>query len=181
MKPLNRGKFFEMFPLPEAQETALSQILDMMEHDETLDDLRQCAYFLATIEHETAHTYRPVEEYGKGAGHAYGKPDPRTGQTYYGRGYVQITWLSNYGHLGQVLGLDLINHPELALAPHTSYQIASQGMTKGLFTGRRLSNYINNEKCDYVNARRIINGLDKADKIASRAEHFEECLRASQS
>jgi len=34
---------------------------------------------------------QPIEEYGKGKGMKYGSPDPETGQTYYGRGFVQTT------------------------------------------------------------------------------------------
>jgi hypothetical protein len=54
------------------------------------------AYVLATVYHETASTMEPIEEYGKGAGHSYGEPDPETGQVYDGRGYVQLTWKDNY-------------------------------------------------------------------------------------
>ncbi|MEE4406756.1 hypothetical protein [Enterobacter mori] len=54
------------------------------------------AYVLATTYHETAFTMQPIEEYGKGAGHPYGEPDPETGLAYYGRGYVQLIWKDNY-------------------------------------------------------------------------------------
>jgi hypothetical protein len=59
-------------------------------------DDRHLAYVLATAFHETARTMQPIEEYGKGKGKSYGAPDPQTGQTYYGRGYVQLTWKENY-------------------------------------------------------------------------------------
>ncbi|TOE35570.1 hypothetical protein CGJ43_25525, partial [Vibrio parahaemolyticus] len=58
--------------------------------------LQYLAYVLATTYHETGHTMKPIEEWGKGQGRPYGEPDPETGQTYYGRGYVQLTWLANY-------------------------------------------------------------------------------------
>jgi hypothetical protein len=50
-------------------------------------------------------------------------------------------------------------------------------MTKGLFTGKKLNDYINNTKTDYVNARKIINGLDRANLIASYAKVFETALK----
>jgi putative chitinase len=55
-------------------------------------DLRWVAYVLGTAFHETARTMEPIEEYGRGAGRPYGVPDPRTGKTYFGRGFVQLTW-----------------------------------------------------------------------------------------
>src|SRR3974390_3095722 len=50
------------------------------------------SYILGTALHETAFRMWPISEYGKGKGYEYGKPNPETGKTYYGRGYVQLTW-----------------------------------------------------------------------------------------
>ncbi|MFT3678714.1 MAG: hypothetical protein QM791_00490 [Ferruginibacter sp.] len=58
-----------------------------------------------------------------------------------------------------------------------AFQIAIQGMTDGWFTGKKLSNYFVGETADYVNARRIINGLDQAEKIAEIARGYSEILR----
>ena len=51
-------------------------------------------------------------------------------------------------------------------------------MADGDFTGKSLSNYISAGKCDYVEARRIVNGTDRAHKIAGYAAEFEVALRA---
>lgn len=138
--------------------------------------LRQAAYMLATAKHETAGTFAPIEEYGKGKGLPYGKPDRKTGLVYYGRGYVQLTWAKNYQTMGTVLGLPLYTHPELALRYDAAYKIMSHGMTHGSFTGVGLSRYINDQKTDYVNARKIINGTDKAELIAGYATAIEQML-----
>ncbi|MGB3084981.1 MAG: hypothetical protein WBB21_09705, partial [Saprospiraceae bacterium] len=74
-------------------------------------------------------------------------------------------------------GVDLINEPERAKDPALAYHIAMQGMTDGWFTGKKLSNYFFDNTADYVNARKIINGLDKADKIADIAREYSEILR----
>jgi hypothetical protein len=50
-------------------------------------------------------------------------------------------------------------------------------MERGLFTGKKLSDYFNDKKTDWRNARRIINGLDKADTIARYAQNFYNCLK----
>lgn len=137
-------------------------------------DKRHLAYMLATAYHETARTMQPVEEIGKGKGKAYSVPID--GKVYYGRGYVQLTWLSNYKTMGKLLGVDLVKNPSLACDPDIAAKVMLQGMTRGLFTGRKLSDYISSLKCDYVNARRIINGTDRADLVAGYARVFDEAL-----
>lgn len=143
-----------------------------------LKDLRWLAYMLATAYHETAKTMQPVEEYGKGKGRKYGIPDPETGLIYYGRGYVQLTWKSNYATMGKLLNKPLVEAPELALKPDIAAQVMFEGMTKGYFTGVSLKNYFNDAKEDWINARKIINGLDCAEKIGGYAKAFYEALKS---
>lgn len=144
-----------------------------------LTDLRWLAYMLATTYHETARTMQAIEEYGKGKGRAYGrkikmdrttydKPD----QLYYGRGLVQLTWYENYKHFGDLLNIDLLNKPSLALDLKTAIDIMFLGMKTGLFTGIGLPKYFNDTTEDYIGARKIINGKDKAELIAGYAHKF---------
>jgi len=142
---------------------------------------------LATVRHECANRWLPLEEFGKGKGHAYGVPVTVTApdgttftNTYYGRGYVQLTWKLNYAKMSNALGMnnDLLFHPEHALEPQTSYKIMSFGMRNGNFTGKGLHTYIHDSTCDYLNARRIINGLDQAPLIAGYANKIENILRS---
>lgn len=141
------------------------------------------AYMLATIFHETATTMLPIEEYGKGRGRVYGKCIKESGMPYtdtvnifYGRGYVQLTWYENYLKAGKELGIDLINHPEKALEPVIACKIMILGMTKGWFTGRKLIQYFDGKMASPVQARRIINGLDKAELIAGYYYKFFRAL-----
>lgn len=164
--------------LTDAKTASLDQLLDGLEADQDVTDLRHAAYMLATVYHECAGTWRPIEEYGNGAGKPYGKP-AANGRIYYGRGYVQLTWGDNYRVMGQALGIDLYDHPEKALIPATAYAIMSRGMRKGMFTGVALHRFIHDDVCDYVNARKIINGLDCAEKIAGYAKIIENVLRGS--
>ena len=143
------------------------------------------AYVLATTYHETAATMRPIAEFGKGKGRPYGAPDHETGQAYYGRGYVQLTWKVNYQAAQKTtLNLATLTHdvpfvaqPDLALDPMYAAQIAINGMCNGWFTGKCLANYLTTTHTDYVQARRIINGMDKAELIAEYAEQAEMALR----
>lgn len=136
-----------------------------------LVDTRWLAYILATTFHETAHTMQPIAEYGYGRGRSYGKPDPVTGQTYYGRGYVQLTWADNYRRFGDRLDIDLLNEPDRAMEPEIATRIIFEGMIYGMFTGRKLRRYFK-EDSDWYNARTIINRLDRAEKIGRYARAF---------
>jgi hypothetical protein len=190
----NRQKFFDAYrakygALDQSQVNGLSSLLTGIEQDPAVTDVRWAAYMLATVKHECANKFQPLEEFGKGKGRKYGSPvkvvgsDGRTyNNVYYGRGYVQLTWDFNYRNLGVALGLgdQLLCHPELALDTTDAYKIMSYGMRNGTFTGKKLANTIAGNVCDYVNSRKIINGLDKAALIAGYAVAFEKMLRDSQ-
>lgn len=142
-------------------------------------DTRWLAYMLATAKWETAHTMQPIAEYGRGKGRKYGEVDPGSGQVFYGRGYVQLTWRRNYGRAGSALGVDFINNPDLVMRPDYAARIMMEGMAEGWFTGKKLADYINPKACDWKGARRIINGTDKAAEIAGLARGFHECILAA--
>jgi predicted chitinase len=178
---LNRNKFYDSIReslfkkiLP-TQLEGMEAILNEWEK-RGLEDIRQLAYMLATTYHETAFSMQPVKEWGRGRGRKYGVPDKQTGHIYYGRGFVQLTWKYNYDLLGKRLNINLVLNPDLALELPISTGILFEGMISGIFTNRKLSDYINKNKCDYVNARRIINGTDKAELIAKYALKFENAL-----
>lgn len=139
-------------------------------------DARWLAYCLATAHHETAQTMQPIEEYGLGKGRPYGAPDPITGQTYYGRGYVQLTWKANYDRLGRLTGMDLVHEPENALIPAVAAEILFTGMIEGMFTGARLADFFDATRDDPVDARRIVNGRDCAEAIANTYASFFKAL-----
>lgn len=132
-----------------------------------MPDKRWLAYMLATAKWETAHTMQPIEEYGHGAGKPYGVPDPVTGQTYYGRGLVQLTWKENYQKFADILTIPLVTDAARALNPEYAAGIMFHGMQHGTFTGVGLPRYFSDTVDDPVNARRIINGTDHASDIAA--------------
>lgn len=145
------------------------------------------AYVLATVFHETAKKMRPIFEIGSrdyfskydGRG-ALGNTQPGDGFRFRGRAYVQITGRRNYKFAGEQLGVDLVAEPDKALEPAIAVQILYRGMAEGWFTGRGMSRYIGPntaEKADYEAARRVVNGLDRAEKIAGYAQTFEAALR----
>lgn len=167
--------------------------------DPRLKDLRWLAYMLGTTIHETAFTMEPIEEHG---GSAYfdtmydpflastserrktavkmGNTREGDGVKYRGRGYVQLTWKSNYSKFGKLLGLDLVTRPELALKKAIALDILFIGMLKGLFTGVRLEQYFNDKEEDWNEARAIINGTDVAERITNYSKMFLEVLKKAE-
>jgi hypothetical protein len=149
--------------------------------------VERIAYVLATAHHETRR-FRYMEEVGRGEGRLYGKPirliDSRKA-TFHGRGFVQLTWLANYAKMSLYLTqehgreIDLVNNPDLAEAPAVSSLIIWEGMVRGMFTGRSLADYISGTNADYVGARRIVNGTDRAEQIAEYARLFEAALKSA--
>lgn len=145
--------------------------------------LEDCAYVLATAYWESGR-FRYDEEIDKGGSRPYAEAvlvwnNKRT--AFYGRGYVQLTWLGNYANMSALLSaefgkpIDLVNKPDLAI--EYSEEIIWEGMIRGSFTGKSLADYITSSSVDYVNARRIVNGTDHAQEIADIAKEFETALK----
>ena len=106
--------------------------------------------------------------------------DAGTEQAFYGRGYVQLTWWSNYAKAGASIGrgLDLLLDPELVKDANVAYALMSHGMRTGdgFANGHKFSNYFFGSTTHYVGARHMVNGKDHAGDIAAIAEKFEALL-----
>ncbi|AWY09479.1 hypothetical protein vB_RpoS-V16_43 [Ruegeria phage vB_RpoS-V16] len=189
--------------LTQSQVEGMTHLLDVWETRGTHDP-RHLAYILATDFHETGARMQPVREGfarsdaaarqavnklaakrgPKSAVAQYAKPHPTTGHVYYGRGDVQLTWHDNYAKMGRLLGIPLAEKPDLALDPKISKRVLVEGMLLGAskagdFTGKALEDYFNDTTDDPVNARRIVNGTDKALLIASYHDEFLEAVEAA--
>ncbi|NJL63738.1 MAG: S8 family serine peptidase [Methylacidiphilales bacterium] len=147
-----------------------------------ITDPAKIAYILATAQQESL---LGKYMYELASGDAYegrrdlGNTQPGDGRRYKGRGFVQITGRNNYANWSRRLGIDLINNPDLAADPAIAAKILVQGMRDGSFTGVGLGNYINGSRQDFYNARRIVNGTDKASYIATLAANFWNVLRST--
>lgn len=147
-----------------------------------------CAYELATEYHETAKRMQPVKE-GLNVSDEWRRKNLKY-YPWYGRGEVQLTWERNYKFATERLrelgykdskgrDIDLVADPEQALDPLVSSLVMLHGMLEGWFTGKKLRDYIpaTASKDNYENARRIINGTDRAELIAGYAVEFEHALK----
>ncbi len=155
-------------------------------------DVNKLAYILTTVRKESG--FYPIRErtrfwvgetnisdaqaIARLGNAAYARVDPQTGQAYYGRGFVQITWKTNYQKMSDWLSveygteIDLVNNPDLVLAnPEYAAAITVYGMMEGIFPGNGigLDHYINSGNAnnpDFKGARRTVNGQDDAEEIA---------------
>lgn len=185
--------------LQQPQVEGMSAILDYWQARHADDDRRWLAYILATAFHETAYTMQPVRETLAGSdekaieildrAHAAGKlswvktvywlPD-EDGKSWLGRGLVQLTHKRNYEAMSLLTGIDLVAAPDRAMEMAAAVQILVEGMIAGSFTRHRLADHLNGEKDDWVNARRIVNGTDRAEKLGDYGRLFDAALRRAE-
>lgn len=140
----------------------------------------QLAYIFATAHHESVFGYR-MEEYADGSAYegwkVLGNTEEGDGKRFKGRGYVQLTGRTNYQKYTDLYGVDLINNPELASDHEWATKILFHGMANGTYTTKKLSDYLKDDgSLDFVEARRVVNGQDKAQEIADLAQKYLEAL-----
>jgi predicted chitinase len=182
----------EFGALNQSQVDGLNNLLERAERGD-ITNLDALAYVFATAHHETGERLQPVREgfatSNAGARQAvtnlfrrgviswdYGKPNA-AGLSFYGRGLAQITHEPNYKKCGKFLGFALEKNPDRALEPAVAVEILFQGMIRGTFTTRKLSTYFGPRTADFIGARAIINGIDRAKQIADIAEQYRAAFR----
>ncbi|WP_392561012.1 hypothetical protein RHO12_07355 [Orbus sturtevantii] len=168
------------------------------EHPEYITNIYEVSYMLATARHESSYGNNYFSETReRGSVSYFNRYDPiladsavrkkvamlngntlqGDGYKYRGRGLVQLTWKNNYQAATNYFNIDFINNPDKASEYGYAVPIMIWGMRYGIFTTRKLSRYINKNRVDYEEARRVINGQDKKKLIASYAQRFESILR----
>lgn len=176
---MNLKTFFDavrpLFPagMNLAQVDRIEAILDGLQERKV--PIRHAAYILATAFHESDQ-FRAMVEYADGRAYegrkSLGNTVAGDGPKFKGRGFVQITGRRNYRDWSRRLGVDLIKEPHLAASMPIATRILIEGMLEGTFTGKKLDDFES-----YRDMRRVVNGTDRADKIAGHAVDFEDALR----
>lgn len=197
---MNEARFFDgvrkLAGTLSASQVAGFNVL-LAEGERRKSETNDLAYKMATSWHETGFTMQPIHERGAVSyfnkyepgtkiGKALGNALPGDGYRYRGRGYVQLTGRRNYELAKKKIGVDFVGSPDLALVPANAARILFAGMDEGWFTGRADRDYIDaldesdaEDGREYTNARRVVNGTDKAAAIAAYALKIEAALRAA--
>ena len=142
------------------------------------------AYALATAWHEadnfTALKERGSDDYffrmydSQGArpdvARTLGNTQPGDGVRYPGRGYVHITGRANYRDIGNQIGVDLENNPEIAELPEIAGKVLG-----AFFKSKGTADRVN--MGDFVGARRTINPDNLGPMIAQKAMGYLDILR----
>ena len=194
---IDRKAFFdgvrrELGPLNQDQVNGFNAVLAEFERRESTSpdwSIFDLSYMLATAWWETGRTMQPVREafyvgdFAKAE--AWRKRNLRY-YPFYGRGLVQLTWDFNYRKASQKLGIDFVKNPDRVMEMPLAVAIMFDGMAEGWFTAKALDDYIDDidesdaeDLREYTNARRIINGTDKAGPIGAIAIKFERVLLRS--
>lgn len=161
------------------------------------------AYNLGTAFHETAKTMQPITE--RGPVSYFNKYEPGTplgkmlgntvkgdGYRFRGEGHVQNTGRRNAAvatkRINELfgLGIDLVKNPEKRGDPFISAISLFLGNKEGWWTGKDLLDYIDgvNESeaedlREFTEARRVVNGTDKASIIAGYAMRFYKAIETA--
>lgn len=135
-----------------------------------------------TIASATPYVRNPealaINVYGDRLGNRTGTRD---GWLYRGQGQIQPTGRDHFVRFGNLLGVDLVGSPELAMELGTSASIAVVGMVRGLFTGRGLEDFFSTTRNDPKGARAIVNGDVAANgaKVAALHASFLKAIEGA--
>jgi putative chitinase len=173
-----------------SQTDGVNDLLDVWDRA-GFTDPRWLAYILGGVFHEVGGLMVPVREgfaktdagaraavaqlYASG-GISWDYALPVNGVSYYGRGRIQNTHHANYEKLEKRFGHPFVSNPDLLLDSKIDAEVTIHGHVEGIWTGKKLADYFSDAAEDWVNARRIVNGLDKAEKIAGHAKAFYAAL-----
>lgn len=115
---------------------------------------REIAYLLGQAAEET-DGFRALVEYASGQAYEHridlGNTEPGDGPRFKGRGIFQLTGRGNYARCGAKLGVDFVDHPELAALPQYAVLTACQYWTDHNISAAA-------DKDDVLTVTRAING-----------------------
>lgn len=120
----------------------------------------------------------------------YAVPAGPYGNSYYGRGFVQLSHLENYTKTGNALGLDLVKDPDLMLQTPASAAAMVWGMKAGAYRkGKSLFTMLPDDVAtpgQFFEARDIVNGdknkhrypkVKVGDEYAKFATKFQSAIK----
>lgn len=123
---------YKISPRPRANEAIVTGLIDPLNKYLPLyeiNTLLRLDHFFGQSAEET-DGFHTLTEYANGNEYNgrrdLGNVEPGDGPRYKGRGIFQLTGRANYDRLGKILGIDLINNPELAATPEVAVRVACE-------------------------------------------------------
>jgi putative chitinase len=137
-----------------------------------IDTLLRLDHFLGQGAEETAG-FRTLTEYASGreyeGRHDLGNIQAGDGERFKGRGIFQITGRANYTTMSHVLGVDLVNNPQLAASPEIAVRTACE-----YWKSHGLAALADNDDLEGI-TRRInggTNGINDRETYTDRADNI---------
>jgi putative chitinase len=130
----------------------------------------ELAAFLGQCAHESAK-FTTTKEFADGSKYE-GRKDlcntqPGDGPKYKGRGFIQITGRCNYTKAAKDLGIDLVNHPELAERPDVATKVSLWYWKN--FVQSKISNFTNTKAV----TKKVNGGTNGLQQRASLTKSFQ--------
>lgn len=187
--------------LSQSQVDGMENLLNVWEKYFRDGPLNELSYDMATAWWETGQTMQPITERGQKSyfnkyepntriGKVLGNTQPGDGYRFRGEGHVQNTGRRNASvatkRINQLFGLDidLVKNPSQRGDPFVSAISLFLGNREGWWTGKDIDDYIDGKDesddedlREFMLARKVVNGTDKAEKIGRAALHFEIALK----
>lgn len=170
-------------------------LLDYWEKSHRHDPIEFLAYILAGVFHETGGTMVPVREtFATSDSQARGRLEaawkagklrhvktPYWRDNWFGRGRIQNTHRTNYEKIARRFNRPgLLDDPNLLLQDlNFDAKVTIEGHFMGLWTGKKLSDFMRSGAFDAKSARQIVNGMDCASQIALHYRAFLTGLKAA--
>jgi hypothetical protein len=195
------------YKLNSKQKENIIFLINNFDESVLLTRLSWFANILGTLRRETNDTFAPVQEgywipaskrvsalynyYTKNNPKMLSQffPNGKYGTNYLGEGFVQLSLLSNFINFNPLVqkkfpNYDIVKNPELAMIPEVAWLIMEEGMTRDThtfrdinFTGHTVEQYLNDKILDWVNVRKVVNGLDCAHEIAKYSMAYYDALQ----
>lgn len=163
----------------EKEKEAVKYLVDTF-YSEGHEDIRLLAYALSSVRIECGSNMMPVRE-GFAATDALARAHVKkhnrkyakeiNGHVYYGRGFVQLTWLHNYKQEG------IENNPDKALEPEFAAKLLFRGLLDGRWNGQGKGLMYYLDQGDVFNARRTVNVTNRAETVSNWYFDFLEAFR----
>lgn len=134
-----------------------------------LGSVEELIHFMAQVKTETDN-FRSLIEYGGGNDRYHG------GKDYLGRGFIHLTHKHNYEKYGNMVGVDLVNNPDLMLQPNIAAEVSIMSWKDYYWpTAKRLANKF--KSLTAAVTKSVNGGLSKLKERKQNVDYYTKYFR----